>query len=114
LLSFGYLLTGIVSLGFILNTANFVYLGLFFLLAGIAIAITDALERTVAADLLPEDLRGTGYGALATVNGIGDFASSSITGFLWAAVSPLFGFGYAALMTILGASLLFSFKTIRI
>ena len=114
LLSFGYLLTGIVSLGFILNTANFVYLGLFFLLAGIAIAITDALERTVAADLLSEDLRGTGYGALATVNGIGDFASSSITGFLWAAVSPLFGFGYGAVMAILGASLLFSFKTIRI
>ncbi len=82
LLSLGYFLTGISSLGFILNTTNLFYLGLFFLLAGIAIAITDALERTLAADLLPEQLRGTGYGTLATVNGVGDFLSSTTVGFL--------------------------------
>ena len=114
LLSLGYLLTGIASLGFILNTTNLIYLGFFFLLAGIAIAITDALERTVAADLLPEQLRGTGYGVLATVNGIGDFGSSTITGFLWSAISPLAGFGYGAVMTIFGAILLFSFKIKKI
>jgi MFS family permease len=110
LLSFGYFLTGIVSLGFIFNIKSPIFLGLFFILAGIAIAITDALERTVAADLLPENLRGTGYGTLATVNGIGDFASSAIVGYLWSAISPLFGFGYGALMTILGGFLLFSFR----
>jgi MFS family permease len=110
LLSFGYFLTGIASLGFIFNIKSSIFLGLFFLLAGIAIAITDALERTVAADLLPESLRGTGYGTLATVNGIGDFASSAIVGYLWSAISPLFGFGYGVLMTILGGFLLFSFK----
>jgi MFS family permease len=110
LLSFGYFLTGITSLGFIFNIKSPIFLGLFFLLAGIAIAITDALERTVAADLLPESLRGTGYGTLATVNGIGDFASSAIVGYLWSAISPLFGFGYGALMAVLGGFLLFSFK----
>jgi len=93
-------------LGFIFNTANLVYLGLFFLLAGIAIAITDALERTVAADLLPERLRGTGYGTLATINGIGDLGSSTVVGFLWTAISPVAGFGYGAIMTILGGLLL--------
>jgi MFS family permease len=106
LLSLGYFLTGITSLGFIFNIANLVYLGLFFLLAGIAIAITDALERTVAADLLPERLRGTGYGTLATVNGIGDLGSSTAVGFLWTAISPVAGFGYGAIMTILGGLLL--------
>jgi len=106
LLSLGYFLTGVTSLGFIFNTANLVYLGLFFLLAGIAIAITDALERTVAADLLPERLRGTGYGTLVTINGIGDLGSSTVVGFLWTAISPVAGFGYGAIMTILGGLLL--------
>jgi len=106
LLSLGYFLTGVTSLGFIFNTANLVYLGLFFLLAGIAIAITDALERTVAADLLPERLRGTAYGTLATINGIGDLGSSTVVGFLWTAISPVAGFGYGAIMTILGGLLL--------
>jgi MFS family permease len=110
ILAFGYLLTGISVIGFIFNTGNLAYLGLFFILAGVAIAITDALERTVAADLLPEDLRGTGYGTLATVNGVGDFVSSSLVGFLWSAVSPLVGFGYSAVLTISGAGVLFSMR----
>jgi len=110
ILILGYFLTGVASLGFIFNSGNFVYIALFFILAGIAISITDALERTVAADLLPENIRGTGYGALATVNGIGDFASSSVVGFLWASLSPVFGFGYGALLCFLGASLLLVFN----
>jgi len=110
LLSLGYFLTGVSSLGFILNTSSFLYLGLIFLLAGVAIAITDALERTVAADLLPERLRGTGYGTLATVNGIGDFGSSTVVGYLWSVISPLAGFGYGAVLTILGGFLLLGLR----
>ena len=110
LLAIGYFLTGVVSLGFILNVASLAYLVPLFLMAGIAIAITDALERAVAADLLPENLRGTGYGTLATVNGIGDFASSAIVGLLWTSVSPLAGFGYGALMALIGASTLIALR----
>jgi MFS family permease len=110
LLALGYFLTGVAAIGFIFNIGSLVYLGIFFVLAGIAIAITDALERTVAADMLPENLRGTGYGALATVNGVGDFASSTIVGFLWTAISPLAGFGYSAVLTISGAGLLFGMR----
>ncbi len=110
LLIFGYFLTGVTSLGFIFNSSSLLFLGLLFLLAGIAIAITDALERTVAADLLPENLRGTGYGTLAAVNGIGDFVSSTAVGFLWAMISPLAGFGYGAVFTIAGAVALFGVR----
>ncbi len=110
LLTFGYFLTGLTSLGFIVNTTSFLYLVVLFLTAGVAIAITDALERTVAADILPERLRGTGYGALATVNGIGDFGSSTLVGLLWTAISPLVGFGYAAIMAITGGTMLFLSK----
>jgi hypothetical protein len=67
----------------------------------------------VAADLLPENLRGTGYSTLATVNGVGDFISSSTVGFLWSVVSPLAGFGYGAALTISGAGLLFAMKGAR-
>ena len=108
ILVFGYLLTGLSAVGFIFTISNPFYLGLLFVVAGIAIAITDALERTVAADLLPENLRGTGYGTLATVNGIGDFASSSVVGLLWTAISPRAGFGYGAGLCIVGAVLLFA------
>ena len=110
ILVFGYLLTGLSSVGFIFAISNLFYLGLLFVVAGIAIAITDAMERTVAADLLPENLRGTGYGTLATVNGIGDFASSSVVGLLWTAVSPTAGFGYGAALMVAGAVLLFTIR----
>lgn len=107
ILSFGYLLTGFSSAGFIFASSNAVFLGLLFLIAGLAIAITDALERAVAADIIPQTVRGTGYGVLATVNGVGDFVSSSMVGYLWNAISPLVGFGYGAVLMISGATLLF-------
>jgi MFS family permease len=110
LLAFGYLLTGVSIIGFIFNIDNLAYLGIFFVLAGIAIGITDGLERSVAADLLPENLRGTGYGTLATVNGVGDFASSTVVGTLWTAISPLAGFGYSAVLTISGSAVLFGIR----
>lgn len=110
LLALGYFLIGVSSIGFIFTISNFIYLALLFLGSGIALAIIDALERTVAADLLPEDLRGTGYGTLSFVNGIGDFGSSSMVGFLWNAISPLVGFGYGAVLTIFGGFLLLFLK----
>lgn len=106
----GFLLTGISSLGFINNSHNIFYLGFFFALAGIAIAICDGMEDAVAGDLLPKQLRGTGYGILAAVNGIGDFVSSTGVGFLWTVISPLAGFGYGALFTICGAIMLFRIR----
>jgi MFS family permease len=89
---------------------NLLYLGFFFALAGIAIAITDGLEDAVAGDLIPEQLRGTGYGTLAAVNGVGGFVSSTAVGFLWATISPLAGFGYGAVLTIAGAIALFGVR----
>ncbi len=106
LLVFGYLLTGVTSIGFILNTGNLIYLGIFFVLAGLAIAITDSMEKTVAADMLPENLRGTGYGTLATINGIGDFASSSLVGLLWTTISPAAGLGLGGALMFAGGILL--------
>jgi len=102
----GYFISALMCLGFIVAIPTFWYLILLFALGGIYIAIEDAMEGAMAADLLPEELRGTGYGVLATVNGIGDFASSIVVGLLWSAVSPEIGFGYSALLSILGGILI--------
>jgi sugar phosphate permease len=75
-------------------------------LAGLYVAIQDTLEKSVAAELLPKEVRATGYGVLATVNGIGDFFSSIVVGFLWTAVSPAAGFVYATALTAAGGLLL--------
>ncbi len=61
------------------------------------------MERALAADLLPIERRGTGYGALATVNSFGDPTSSIVVGLLWSYSSTAYGFWYAAILTGAGA-----------
>jgi MFS family permease len=107
LLALGYLLFGVMALGFAIPDADWWYLLILFVLAGVYISMVDALEGATAADLLPKAVRGTGYGAMATVNGAGDFISSLVVGVLWAAVSPTVGFGYAALMAVVGAIIVY-------
>jgi len=102
----GYLLAAVMSVGFIFAPPRLPELIGLFGLAGLYVAIQDTLEKSVAAELLPKEVRATGYGVLATVNGIGDFFSSMIVGFLWTAVSPAAGFIYAAALTAMGGLLL--------
>jgi len=51
---------------------------------------------TDVAQLLPDHLRGSGFGLLGGVQSLGDFASSVAVGILWTAISPTAGFAYAA------------------
>jgi hypothetical protein len=53
--------------------------------------------------LRPVELRSTGFGVLASVNGVGDLISSAIVGLLWTAISP---FSYAFVITIVGAAVM--------
>ena len=73
-----------------------------FTLAGLYIAIEEALESTMTADYVPVATRSIGYGVLGTVNGVGDFISSAAVGFFWTGISPVFGFGIAAALMGLG------------
>jgi MFS family permease len=105
----GYLLAALMSIGFIFAPPRIPELIGLFGMAGFYVAIQDTLEKSVAAELLPREIRATGFGVLATVNGLGDFFSSIIVGFLWTEVSPAAGFIYAAVLTALGGvSLLFT------
>lgn len=73
-----------------------------FTLAGVYIAVEDSLERSMTAEFVPVAVRGTGYGVLGTVNGVGDFISSTLVGTLWATVSPVVGFSVAAALMAAG------------
>ena len=103
LLILGYVLGAAVAAGFALGPQSAPVLGALFLTGGLALAIVDPLQGSLAADLVDEDLRGTGFGALAAVNGLGDLASSVTLGFLWARGGATFGFGIAAALCAAGA-----------
>jgi MFS family permease len=103
LLATGYGIAALMGIGWIVAVPSVWMLELLFALGGTFVAAEDALEGALAADLLPEDVRGTGYGVLATVNGLGDFLSSVVVGALWTAVSPAAGFAYATALFALGA-----------
>jgi MFS family permease len=110
LLILGYILGGLTMAGFAADFAagssSVLLLGLLFSLSGVFIATQDALEGAMTADLVPEEaIRGTAYGMLGVVNGVGDFLSSALVGVLWV-FSPSIGFAYAAFMMLLGAILL--------
>jgi len=106
ILAAGYFLSAIVCLGTAFLAADFLIIVPLFLMAGLFTAITDTIEGTAAADLLPSESRGTGFGVLQTVNGIGDFASSAVVGVIWALISPLVAFTYAAVLSAAGGFIL--------
>ena len=106
LLAGGYLVATLTFVGFMRPSADLLFLTLLFAAAGVFIAVEDALEGAIAADLLPVQSRGLGYGVLGTVNGIGDLVSSVLVGLLWSHVSITAGLAYAAVVGAVGALLI--------
>ena len=102
----GYLLSAVMCAGFLFGPSTYGMLLVLFCVAGLYTALEDSLERAMAADIIQPHLRGTGFGMLATVNGIGDFISSAIVGILWSAVSPAAGFIFAGIFSLAGAAML--------
>ena len=89
-----------------MNLSTVPWLLLAFVLGGTYVGIEETLEDSLAAELLPSHQLGTGFGAMATVNGIGDFISSLAVGWLWAAYGPRVGFGLACGVMAMGAFLI--------
>jgi len=106
LLAAGYALGAVVAAGFIFAPATIPALAALFGLAGIHLAFQQAVEKAFAAEILPSAARGSGFGVLAAVNGVGDLVSSVAVGALWSAVSPAAGFIYAGVLVLVGALLI--------
>lgn len=96
---FGFGFFSLTSIFFMIPTTNKFFLCVFFACAGLSAGTVKSLEKSYAATLLPEDVRGVGLGVLQTVDGIGDLCSSLIVGALWSFVSPLAGFLYATIIS---------------
>ncbi len=106
LLATSYLLAALTFAGFAFGGSSFPGLAALFGLAGVSVAMHETLEKSLSTGLLPLERRGSGFGALATVNGAGDFVSSIAVGVLWSAVGPAAGFLYAVVFCAAGAVLL--------
>ncbi|HUO04977.1 MAG TPA: MFS transporter [Candidatus Binataceae bacterium] len=107
LLAAAFAIDVIATIGFAIGPTTLAPLTGLFVLEGLVMAASETLGSAVATDLLPDDLRGTGFGILASVNGIGDLISSVVVGLLWSHVSAGAAFGYGAVMSAIGAALLF-------
>jgi MFS family permease len=110
LLAAGYLVSAVTCAGFILTRPTIFVLVILFGLAGIHGAFQQSLEKSAAAELLPQDVRGWGFGVLATANGIGDMVSSAVVGALWSVLSPDAGFLYAGVLALIGAAVVFGWR----
>ncbi len=67
-----------------------------FALAGAGIGLAETAQSTLVARLLPDRLRGSGFGVLGAVQAGGALLASAIAGVLYAAVSPTVAFCYIA------------------
>jgi MFS family permease len=109
LLAGGYFIGAIAFAGFIFAPHTLSALVILFGVAGLHEAFVQSLEKSFAAELIPAAVRGSGFGVLATVNGVGDLVSSVAVGALWSSVGPNAGFLYAGFFCLLGALLVYFF-----
>lgn len=98
----GALTAILAALAFLFSIDSVPLLAAIFFIAGLYVAVQEALESTVTADMVSPQTLTISYGALGTVNGTAKFISSAAVGVLWTMVSPMFGFGSAAVMMIAG------------
>jgi MFS family permease len=110
LLGVSYALFAGASLGFAFADGRIWVLTALFALAGLAVGGIEAMEPTAAAEFLPAEYRGTGYGALGAANGVGDFLSSTMVGALWATLGAGAGFGFAATFNLVSVILLVAMR----
>jgi MFS family permease len=106
----GYALAVATALLLCTGTHSLWLLGAIFVLAGLYIGTEEALEDSVAAEIVPREQHGMAFGTLAAVNAIGDFLSSLLVGALWSAFGVGAAFGASAILFAAGAILILRVK----
>ena len=74
-----------------------------FILSGAAAGAVEVAESALAGDQLPARQRGSGFGLLAAINGVGDFVASIWVSLVWTVSSPSLAFAGASTIAIAGA-----------
>ncbi len=86
----------LAALAFWFAVDSIIVLAGIFFFAGVYVAVQEALESTVTADMVQTETMTMGIGVLGTVNGVGKFVSSATVGLVWTVVSPEVAFTLAA------------------
>jgi MFS family permease len=102
-LSTAYAFAGVTAILLATATQHLWFLVVIFALAGLYIGTEEALEDSLAAEIIPREQHGMAFGTLAAVNAVGDALSSLVVGFLWSAVSVRAAFSFSAVLFFLGA-----------
>jgi len=110
-LAAGYALAGFTAILLCSPTHSLWLLVLIFALAGIYVGTEEALEDSLAAELVPREQHGMAFGTLAAVNAIGDFVSSIVVGFLWSAFNAQIAFTTSAILFFAGTILILRLRT---
>jgi MFS family permease len=103
ILAGGYALAGATAIFLTTAPHRLALLVPIFALAGVYVGTEEALEDSLAAELIPTEQHGMAFGTLAAVNAVGDFLSSLIVGFLWSAMSVHVAFSFSAALFFAGA-----------
>jgi MFS family permease len=103
ILAAGYALAGLTAILLTMSPQHLWLLAVIFILGGVYVGTEEALEDSLAAELIPKEQHGMAFGTLAAVNAIGDLLSSLVVGFLWSAVSVRAAFSFSAVLFFLGA-----------
>jgi MFS family permease len=103
ILAGGYALAGVTAIFLTTAPHRLLLLVPIFAFAGLYVGTEEALEDSLAAELMPREHHGMAFGTLAAVNAVGDFLSSLVVGFLWSAVSVRAAFSFSAVLFFAGA-----------
>jgi MFS family permease len=106
LLALGYAIAAVMATMAASLPLNVAVLSGVFALGGVYVAMSETLEDAFSAELVDRAQHGMAFGTLATINGVGDFASSIIVGVLWTRVGIGAAFGYSAVLFGMGTLLI--------
>lgn len=91
---------------FAISSPVIVLLGVAFALAGVGIGCAETAENAAVAAFAPDQIRGSAFGLLATVQAIGNVASSAVAGLLYTVASPTVAFAYLTAWMLIALAML--------
>jgi MFS family permease len=104
-LAVGYSFAVVPAVALLLPGDSLAKFAVVFGVSGLYMGVWETLESSTAATLLPDNVRGVGFGVLSTVNGLGDFLSSFLVGVFWA-LSPGLSMGFVIATSLTGAAII--------
>jgi len=110
ILAAGYALAAVTAILISFGSHRIWLIAVIFLFAGVFIGTEEALEDSLAAEIVPREQHGMAFGVLAAVNAAGDLVSSFLIGVLWSVFSVRAAFSVSAALFFIGAGLIVSLR----